>query len=92
MNRIKSKISVKSAGYIENYEHSKQIVAELKQKLEEVKLGGPEIARKRHTDRGKILVRDRIAKLCDKTESIAYAPQLGLSVSWFCRRYLVSGV
>jgi acetyl-CoA carboxylase carboxyltransferase component len=66
MNRIKSKISVKSAGYQENFEHSKQIVAELNEKLEAVKLGGSEVARNRHTDRGKILVRDRIKKLCDK--------------------------
>lgn len=66
MYRIKSKISTKSPAYIENFEHSIKIVEELRSKLDKVKLGGPEYARKRHIDRGKLLVRDRINKLLDK--------------------------
>lgn len=66
MNRISSKISVKSQDYKDNYQYSIDIMTELNSKLDKVKLGGSESARKRHTDRGKLLVRDRIANLCDK--------------------------
>lgn len=66
MNRIKTKVSTKSPAYIENYEHSLSIVTELKDKLNMVKKGGSEFARNRHIERGKLLVRDRIEKLCDK--------------------------
>ncbi len=65
MNRFKSKISTKSPDFQENKEYSKKIVAELKENLKKVKLGGHEKARQKHLDRGKILVRDRIKKLCD---------------------------
>jgi acetyl-CoA carboxylase carboxyltransferase component len=66
MNRIKSKLSAKSPEYQQNTEYNKQLVKEYKEKLEQVKLGGPEKYRQKHTDRGKILVRDRIKMLCDK--------------------------
>jgi 3-methylcrotonyl-CoA carboxylase beta subunit len=65
MNRFKSKISTKSPEFIENTKHSLEIVKELREKLAKVKLGGHEKARIKHTDRGKLLVRDRIKKLCD---------------------------
>lgn len=65
MNIIKTKISTKNPEYIENFEYSKKIVNELKDKVTQVKLGGPENARKRHTDRGKLLPRERIQKLLD---------------------------
>lgn len=66
MNRFQTKISTKSATYKENYENSIQLINEYKERLEKIKLGGPEYARKRHLERNKLLVRDRIAKLCDK--------------------------
>lgn len=66
MKRIQSKLSTKSPAYKENKEHNEKIVKELKENLRKVKLGGPEKARLRHTDRGKLLVRERIKKLCDK--------------------------
>ncbi len=66
MKRIKSKISTKSPAFIENKEHSEKIVKELKERMAEVKKGGPERARKRHLERGKLFVRDRIKGLCDK--------------------------
>jgi acetyl-CoA carboxylase carboxyltransferase component len=65
MNRIKSKISVKNPEYIENFENSQKLIKELKEKVGNVKLGGPEIARQRHTDRGKLLPRERLARLLD---------------------------
>ena len=66
MKLFKSKVSTKTAAYKENYENSLQIVYELKERLAKVKKGGNEKARQKHLDRNKLLVRDRIAKLCDK--------------------------
>lgn len=66
MNRIKTKVSTKSPAFIENYEHSLSIVKELNDNLNTIKKGGSEFARNRHIERGKLLVRDRIEKLCDK--------------------------
>jgi len=66
MDRFKSKISTKSPDYKANFEHSTKIVNELKERYEKIKLGGSEKARKKHLDRGKMLVRDRIKMLCDK--------------------------
>lgn len=66
MDIINSKLNTKTQEYKDNYNHSINLLKELKDNLEKVKLGGSETARKRHTDRGKLLVRDRIAALCDK--------------------------
>src|SRR5271167_5169067 len=37
----------------------------LREKIDQVRLGGPEEARTRHTSRGKLLVRDRVRRLLD---------------------------
>lgn len=66
MERFKSRVNTKSPDYKANYENSLNLVKELKERLEIVKKGGPEKARERHISRGKLLPRDRIAKLCDK--------------------------
>lgn len=66
MNRFKTKVSVKSAAFIENKARSIQIVQEMKDRLAKLKQGGPEKAREKHLQRGKMLVRDRIKTLCDK--------------------------
>jgi 3-methylcrotonyl-CoA carboxylase beta subunit len=41
------------------------LVEELRQRLEVVRRGGSEVSRTRHTDRGKLLVRDRVDRLLD---------------------------
>ena len=41
------------------------LVAELRERLATARRGGSERARKRHTDRGKLLVRDRVDRLLD---------------------------
>jgi 3-methylcrotonyl-CoA carboxylase beta subunit len=41
------------------------LIAELDERLERVRAGGGERARDRHTSRGKLLVRDRVERLCD---------------------------
>lgn len=66
MKRFQSKISTKTPAYKDNYDNSVKIVSEFREKLEKIKLGGPEKSRQRHIDRSKLLVRDRINKLCDK--------------------------
>src|SRR5262245_2149325 len=43
----------------------RELVGELRRKLDLVKKGGGDAAMKRHTDRGKIFVRDRISALLD---------------------------
>jgi 3-methylcrotonyl-CoA carboxylase beta subunit len=43
----------------------KEIVDELRERLATVRQGGSESARKKHTDRGKLLVRDRVDRLLD---------------------------
>ncbi|MGZ6696706.1 MAG: carboxyl transferase domain-containing protein [Solirubrobacteraceae bacterium] len=41
------------------------LIADLEARLERVALGGGERARERHVGRGKLLVRDRVERLCD---------------------------
>lgn len=65
MKRIKSKISTNSPDYKENYEHNINLINEFKERFAQIKLGGPENHRTKHIERGKLLVRDRIKKLCD---------------------------
>ncbi len=65
MKRIQSKISTKSPVYRENYDINKQLLKEFQERLEQVKLGGTEVHRNRHIERGKLLPRDRIKNLCD---------------------------
>ena len=43
----------------------KDLVADLRQRLATARLGGSEAARTKHTDRGKLLVRDRVDGLLD---------------------------
>lgn len=45
--------------------HMKELVDELRERLAAARLGGSESARRKHTDRGKLLVRDRVDRLLD---------------------------
>jgi acetyl-CoA carboxylase carboxyltransferase component len=65
MFRIESKIETGSTQFKENAEKNKSLHREFKQRLEQIKLGGPEKARQRHIERNKLLPRDRITKLLD---------------------------
>lgn len=66
MYRIETKIDSSSEAYKQNTELNKAQHAQFKERLEQIKLGGSEKARKRHTDRGKLLPRERLAKLLDR--------------------------
>jgi 3-methylcrotonyl-CoA carboxylase beta subunit len=62
---IESRIDRSDAGFRANAEHLAGLVADLKDKLHTVALGGGEKARARHTERGKLLPRERIRALLD---------------------------
>lgn len=66
MERISSRIQKQSQEFKENQAFMKGLLEELREKLERVKQGGPESARSKHLERGKLLVRDRIEKLLDQ--------------------------
>src|SRR6187455_1627679 len=46
-------------------EEMKELVDELRERLQAVRRGGSESARRKHLDRGKLLVRDRVDRLLD---------------------------
>nr|WP_028650834.1 carboxyl transferase domain-containing protein [Nocardioides halotolerans] len=46
-------------------EEMRELVADLRERLAVVRRGGSESARRKHTDRGKLLVRDRVDRLLD---------------------------
>ncbi len=65
MERIASRVSINSPEFKRNREVMEAQVAKLRAAIEKVRLGGPENARKRHVERGKLLVRDRVKRLID---------------------------
>ena len=74
MDRIESHLSTGTAEYKANRAAMEAAVARLRVAIDRIRAGGPEQARKLHTARGKLLVRDRIKGLID-----ADAPFLELS-------------
>jgi len=72
---IKSRIDTSSKAFAANDAHMRKLVADLQKELETVNLGGGEKARQKHTDRGKLLPRERIRQLQDKgTEFLEFSP------------------
>src|SRR5262249_43331221 len=65
MEPLESKLKPSDATFIENKAHMEGLVADLRQRVEKVKQGGGGGAVEKHTKRGKLLVRDRIAGLLD---------------------------
>src|SRR5712692_5785066 len=74
MERIESRISTSSAEFRHNREIMEAEAGKLRAVIEKVREGGPENARRRHIERGKLLVRDRVKRLLD-----AESPFLELS-------------
>ncbi len=66
MFRIESRVDTKSDDFRENDRLNRELHRQFKERLDQVKLGGPERSRQRHVDRGKLLPRDRVAKLLDR--------------------------
>ncbi|MGC1676414.1 MAG: carboxyl transferase domain-containing protein, partial [Candidatus Binataceae bacterium] len=65
MDRIESRIQTSSEEFRKNREVIAAQVQALRGEIERVRAGGPEHARKRHLERGKLLARDRVRKLLD---------------------------
>ena len=63
---LKSAIDKDSKEFAANRTHMEKLVADLRQKQAQAALGGDEKARKKHTDRGKLLPRERIEALLDR--------------------------
>ncbi|KAJ8964649.1 hypothetical protein NQ314_004729 [Rhamnusium bicolor] len=68
-NVIKTQVDVQTPQFTDNHCRMVQLVNELKYKTENVLKGGGEKAIKRHTSKGKLLVRDRINLLLDKNSA-----------------------
>jgi 3-methylcrotonyl-CoA carboxylase beta subunit len=64
--RLRSQADPASDGYARNFAVNKALADELREKLEAASLGGPDSARKRHAERGKLLPRDRVDTLIDQ--------------------------
>lgn len=82
MYKIESKINSNSSEFNENKEHLKSLVKELKERLSEVKKGGPSKMHEKHKARGKLFVRDRLKLLFDPN-----TPFLELSPLASCGMY-----
>ena len=62
---LHSSIDSKSTDFARNAEAMRALVADLREKLDEVAGGGGEASRNRHTSRGKMLARERVDLLVD---------------------------
>ena len=65
MSTINSQFSPRDAAFQANEKHMQQLLDDLRERQEKVRLGGPERSREKHTSRGKLLVRERIRLLLD---------------------------
>ncbi len=65
MYKLESKISTKSVEFKENRSVMEQAVSTLRERLALVRKGGPDHMHKKHKDRGKLFVRDRLRLLFD---------------------------
>ncbi len=65
MATLQSQLSPSSESFKTNAARLRGLVADIKEKARHVELGGTEDARKRHTSRGKLLPRERLAQLLD---------------------------
>ncbi len=65
MPQITDTVHKQSAEFIENAEHLTSLVSDLREQLQQVRLGGGERAREKHLKRGKLLPRERVDQLLD---------------------------
>jgi len=62
---LDTKVSPEGEGFRSNFAHNRALADELRARVAAAALGGPENARSRHVDRGKLLPRDRVERLLD---------------------------
>ena len=65
MSLLKPSLTPNDAAFKSNAAAMRVLVEELKSRLAAAALGGDERSRKRHTERGKLLPRDRVERLID---------------------------
>jgi len=65
MSRLNSRVDTKSEAFKSNTESFEELLADLRERSAEARRGGGEKARRRHEERGKLPVRDRIELLLD---------------------------
>ncbi len=65
MSRLNSRVDTKGEAFKRNAEAFEELLADLRGRSAEARRGGGEKARKRHAERGKLPVRDRIGQLFD---------------------------
>lgn len=65
MPKLASKINPDSADFKANAAHMEALVADLREKVAKIALGGSERSRERHLSRGKLLPRDRVEHILD---------------------------
>jgi len=65
MPAIVSQVNPKSASFASNSEAMQTLVDDLKDKMQVISQGGGKERQKKHTDRGKLLPRDRLTQLLD---------------------------
>jgi 3-methylcrotonyl-CoA carboxylase beta subunit len=65
MPELKSVLDPRSEAFRANAAHNLGLVRELRERVAEAALGGPESARARHAERGKLLPRERVERLLD---------------------------
>jgi 3-methylcrotonyl-CoA carboxylase beta subunit len=65
MTAFATKVNPASQEFVRNWQAMDALVTDLRSRLAEIRQGGGELARKRHTSRGKLLARVRIESLID---------------------------
>jgi len=65
MSKLETKLNARSADFQANAAAMRALVDDLQQQFAKVEQGGGEAARAKHTARGKLLPRDRVAELLD---------------------------
>lgn len=76
MTRLTSKLDTKSPAFAKNRAHMEGLVKDLKDKVAMIEQGGGDKARARHTERGKLLPRDRVNRLLDAGSAFLELSQL----------------
>jgi 3-methylcrotonyl-CoA carboxylase beta subunit len=66
METLRTRANPDDPAFLENDSAQRALVSELKQRLAQAALGGPEKSRERHIARGKLLPRERVDKLLDE--------------------------
>jgi len=66
MFKIESKIDTRSGGFKENVARMKGLMEEYRERMDEVREGGPPKYRELHKSRGKLLARERLERLFDR--------------------------